>query len=142
MLVMLFPEQISSNWDEIRGLIKEATPGPKSGSVERMNNILEDLLVGKKKMWISYNEEEVFDGLVGTEVYLDRINGIRTMEIFAIWGKGAEEGSWTKGWETLARYAVHDKCKRIVAYTKERSLIERVEALGGDTSFVFCDIEL
>ena len=142
MLVMLFPEQISSNWDEIKGLIEEATPGPKGGSVERMNNILEDLLINKKNMWISYNAEGTFDGLVGTEVYSDRINNIRTMEIFAVWGKGAEEGSWTKGWDALAKYALHNKCKRIVAYTKEAVLIERVEALGGDTSFVFCDIEL
>ena len=142
MLVMLLPEQVSSNWDEIKGLIVEATPGPKSGSVERMNNILEDLLINKKKMWISYNAKEIFDGLVGTEVYLDRINGLRTMEIFAIWAKGTEEGSWTKGWETLAKYAKHNGCRRIVAYTKEQSLIDRVEDLGGDVSFVFCDIEL
>lgn len=142
MLVMLLPEQVSANWDEIRSLTEEATPGPTGADFDRMNNILEDALIGKKKFWISYNEDEIFDGLVGTEIYEDRINGIRTMEIFALWAKGAREGSWTKGWDTLARYAVKNECKRIVAYTKDSSLIRRAERLGGDVSFTFIDIPL
>jgi len=142
MLVMLLPEQVSNNWDEIAWLIEEATPGPTGSSNDRMNNVLEDLLTGKKKLWISYNENAVFDALVGTEVYEDRINGIRTMEIFALWAKGAGEGSWTKGWETLGRYAKKEGCERVVAYTREPSLIKRVKRLGGDTSFVFCEIPL
>ena len=142
MLVMLLPDQVSRNWDEIKMLLEEATPGPQGANFDRMNNILEESILGKKKIWISYNDEEIFDGLVGTEIYLDRINGLKTMEIFALWGKGAGEGSWTKGWEALAKYAMTQGCKRIVAYTKEQSLIARVQALGGDTSFVFCDITL
>ena len=123
-------------------LFREATPGPREADSERMNNILEDCLLNKKKIWVSYDDEEVFDGLVGTEVYLDRINSLETMEIFALWAKDAREGSWTKGWETLSRYAVKNGCRRLVAYTKEPSLIRRVEQLGGDVSFVFCDINL
>ena len=142
MLVMLLPEQVSNNWDEIRGLIEDATPGPIGSSDARMNNVLEELLIGKKKLLVSYDYREIFDGLVGTEIYLDRINGLRTMEIFAVWARGAGEGSWTEGWDILARYALKEQCKRVVGYTKEPSLIARARELGGDVSFTFIDIPL
>lgn len=142
MLVMLLPDQVSKNWDEIKQLLKEATPGPQGAGLDRMNNILEDVLIGRKKIWISYNQASVFDGLVGTEIYVDRINSLRTMEIFAVWAKGAGDSSWTTGWDILARYAIKEGCQRVVAFTKEQSLIMRAKELGADTSFTFIDIPL
>uniref|UniRef100_A0A6M3INQ7 Uncharacterized protein n=1 Tax=viral metagenome TaxID=1070528 RepID=A0A6M3INQ7_9ZZZZ len=133
---------MSRNWTEIWALIEEATPGPISCSNERSNNVLEDAIIGRKKIWISYDQKDEFDGLVGTEIYLDRINNLKTMEIFALWAKDSNEDSWESGWEILGRYAMKEECKRIVAYTKHSRILDFIEYHGGDTSFRFCDVPL
>ena len=144
MLVTLLPDQVSQNWHEIKVLIEESVPGPADASSARMNHILEDALIGIKKIWISYNEEGEFDGLVGTEIFIDRINGIRTLEIFALWAKGGMERrkSWESGKDALFKYAVKEKCKHVTAFTREPSLINIARDMGGDVSFTFCDITL
>lgn len=142
MITMLLPDQIARGWDEIKDAILEASPGPTGHVASRMNNILEDLLSERKKVWVSYDDDEVIDGIIGTEIYVDRINGIRTLEIFAVKSLGASVKSWEDGQVALWRYAEYEKCKRIVAYTNNESIIKYLKKLGADVSFVFCDITL
>jgi len=142
MLAILLPEQICDNWDEMKGYIREASPDPPWASSERMNDILESLLIGRMTAWISYDEDIKFDGLLIVSVY-DDVEGVKTMLIHSLWsGSKVSRASWASGWEIIKRYAISRGCKKVVGYTKLESVKKLVKSMSGSTEYTFCEIDL
>ena len=141
MLAILLPEQICEHWDEIKGYIQEASPNPPGSTAERMNNILESLMIGRMTAWMSYDENKKFDGLLVVSVY-DDIEGIRTMLVHSLWGDNIKRSSWLSGWETIKKYAISKGCKKVVGYTKLESISKMLKSMSWNTEYTYCEMDL
>ena len=141
MLAILLPEQICDNWDEMKGYIREASPDPPWASSERMNDILESLLIGRMTAWISYDENNKFDGLLIVSIF-DDVEGVKTMLVHSLWGDKISRASWDSGWDIIKRYAISRGCKKVVGYTKMDSIKKILTSMGWNTEYTFCEIGL
>ena len=140
MLAMLLPEQIAEHWDELKGYIQEASPDMPWSSEDRMNDILEQLIIGRMAAWISYGrEDKLLDGLVVTSIF-DDSEGVRSLLIHSVWAKKAKDSSWIEGWKIIRDYAISRKCKKVTAYTKIANVKNRAKAMGFDTSCTYLEI--
>lgn len=143
MLVMFLPEQAAEHWSDVKYYIEQAVPRAPGAAEDWTTNVLECLLDGRMKLWVSYNENKEFDGIVVTRVYNDDIDRCRTMLVYCIYSlETGGESSWISAWETLAIYARSQGCGRVIGYTKDDGIKETVKLLGGKAEYTLCTIPL
>ena len=142
MLVRLLESQISSHWEEIKYGIEAALPPVVNGSEDRMNNILESLLIGQLVCWVSMNDKTM-DGILTTEVLYDAASKTKSLLIYSVYAfTHTVPDTWISGVETLRKYALGEGCSRIVGYSNVEQVLNIVEKFGGDTSYRFLSIPL
>ena len=139
MLLRLMPEQAAEQWDVIKGSIRNAPPPTTEMTPERMNNILEGLLIGSITCWISYKRTDdgpIPEAAILTTVTKEPISGMRSLLIYLAHGFRKPEGrTWTEGFDALRKHAKSVGCSRIIAYSNFSVLAKIVEKLGGDASY-------
>ena len=63
MLVKFFPHQVAEHWEVLKVGIEESLPPTVGESRDKMNNILESILIGDLTCWVSYDTDNVVNGI-------------------------------------------------------------------------------
>jgi len=140
MLIRLLPEQISEQWDEIKGAILKTLPRSE-GKID-MNGVLLDLLNGGMQCWVSCRREDnIIEGLIATQIVKDHHGESKSLLIYSLFGYQMDtRGVWEEGFKALSTFAKGEGCWRITAFTSVDSLIRLAERFGGDTKQRFISI--
>lgn len=136
MLVRLLPGQVSDNWELIKHVIKETVPPTFDESPDKINNILEALLIGQMVCWASMRKDGTMEGILITTLLEDKFSKTRNLLVYCIYSfeHKSTEMSWEEGISKLVRVALSMRCTKIVGYTENPSIIRYVEGLGGNTN--------
>lgn len=140
MIVQLLPEQIAQQWPVIRHAMEQALPPIASKREERMNRLLEQLLVGRVQCWVCFRMEDertVVESILTTTEAED-VTGERALLIYTLYGTthGTQE-TWEDGLKKLKAWARAAGYSRITAYTQNPRVLEWVAKLGGDASYTY-----
>jgi hypothetical protein len=141
MLIRLTVDQISKNWEFIKGGINAALPPVVGQQSDRMSNILTALMTNMAVCWLSVEERadrKEITGFVITTLIADSISGTKSLLIFCVYGVGtAFMASWKEGLEILKVHAKEKECHRIIGYTDVSSIVEFVKMAGGEAKYTF-----
>jgi hypothetical protein len=136
MLTKLLPDQISKFWDIIKYAIEQSLPPVAGEHHNKMNNILFSALDVSIDVWASRDKNNKFEGIVLTEILIDRPTRTKNLLIYCLYGYNKiSELSWKSGFETLVKYAKGKGCSQIVAYTDVDAIIDVVNRLGGEAKY-------
>ena len=145
MLIKFLPDQISKHWGEIKKAIEAALPPTAGESPDKMNNILEELLLDNMQCWVNVNNETgKINGIGTTQVIVDTGTKIRNLLIYTAYSLGEETTSkdWKEGYKTICKYANSKGCQRLIGYTSIEKVVKLAEWLGGESKFRFITIPL
>jgi hypothetical protein len=135
------PDQVASQWDVLKFAIENSLPPIVGGRLDRMNNILNSLLVESMHAWVSCTihgngADPSIEGVVVTTFTEDGCSGTRNLLIYCLYAFNRTFlESWQDGISTLLKYAQSKGCSRIIGYTDVEAVVKRVEALGGETKY-------
>lgn len=132
MLIRLTIEQVATYWPDIHRAVSLSLPPIMKGEGERMNKILESLLIENAQCWASVDREtKEMDGLVTTAVMEDTLSGAKSLMLYTIYGyRPTIARSWKEGFETLSKFAKSQGCNRIIGFSNEKALMKRAKVLG------------
>lgn len=139
--VMLTPEQIVERWKGIASAIRLTHPPTSDIDETQVTKRLEDMTRGLEQCWqlTVYSEDRktlravfIFTRIVRDAYSAQRnllINGLANIEV----GKIIPEHAWLEGVETLRRFAASEKCKKMIAFSRVKRVLQKVEEMGADT---------
>lgn len=145
VLVQLSLDQVAKLWDVIKYSVERSLPPIVRESPDTMNNILANLLSSAMQCWISYSREDSnkFEGVVVTEITLDRVDRSKALLIYSLYGyEVAGRGSWLEGYVALSKWARSEGCSKIIGYTNSDKAIRVAKGLGGDTDYTFISVPI
>jgi len=133
---------VSSHWGVIKHAIEESLPPIAGGASDRMNNILESILIGTTDCWVSHNDNGTIDGLLLTRFVEDDCSKTRNLLIYCVYGflQRSAKLAWLEGLKSLYKYAFSKNCHRIIGYTDVDSIIKFVKRVGGEAKYTFVSI--
>jgi len=139
VLVKLFPDQIAERWDFIKPAIDGSLPMiADDESPDRMNNILESLLLDQTQCWISSNKGKV-NAVVTTKIAFDDTTKTSSLLLYSVYSFGETvRKDWIEAFGTLSKFAESKECSRLIAYTDNEDLIRLSERLGGQSTTFLC----
>lgn len=143
MLIKFFPEQIVKHWDEIKMAIENALPPIAGDSPNRMNNILEELLMDRMQCWVAVNKNGRINGIGTTQLIEDHLTETKNLLVYSAFSIGVTtKEDWIRGFEVITKYAKSKGCKNIVGYTNNPKVVENMNKFGMDTSNVYFSMPL
>lgn len=139
------PEQVVRYWDFFREGFEKSLPPIAGESPERMNNILESLLIGGLTMWISFRKDSEVEatGFVVTQIIADQPSKTKSCLIYAMYSPdGFTFEEWKEGYEGIIKYAKTRDCNRVTAYSDNEAVLVRAHQFNGDVSYRFISINI
>lgn len=139
MLIRLMPEQIAANWEFLADNVVEAGPLENVLNDERLNNILNSLLIGDMQAWAEATLEKqgfVIHAIVLTQILNNEVVGIKNLLIYSLVsvGDAFDLDTWQRGLLTLAQFARKNECANILAYSDNPRIIRLAQRFKGDVS--------
>ncbi len=150
MLQMLkfFPDQVARHWEQIGYWIEQALPPivDSRKSSERMNNILESILVGRLDvhLFLIYEDEKptIYATMV-TAIILSVDSNDKELLIYSVYGsRRMGKQILFEGLELIKKYAKSAGCSAITAYTNAEGIKALFKNIGGDSSFTYLRLEI
>ena len=134
-LIRLLPSQVASNWETLKPFIEMAIPTLFGTRLDKMSNILEQLLLDKMTCWVSMRDDKL-KAIATTVISEDSCSGVRNLLLYTVTSVNGDltDNDWAEGFSVLGEYARNAGCSRLIAYTINDSLIALAQALGGDTT--------
>ena len=145
MLIRLYEDQIANNWDTIKYAIEESLPPVVGESSDKMNNILESLLIGDTVCWTSVDtkKDNQVNGVVVTRIVTDGPSKTKSLLIYCLYFYGKTDTEiWTSGMDTLRTYGLANGCDRVIGYSEVDAMIRMTERFGGESRYRFLSIPL
>jgi len=146
VLVKLLPDQVSDNWGEISGAIRQALPSFVANSDRSMVNILKSILADDMQCWILYSSDDARESIYAvltTKIELDEISGSRCLLIYSFYAtKPLTNHLVISGFETLKKFASSVRCHKIIAYTNIPKMERLWESLGGIAETKLVELEV
>ncbi len=144
MLIKLTLEAIQENWEPMKNVIADALAPTVFGSEEQVEYTYNALMQDKMQAWAMVEDSEMvavmithFTGEVAIEVRNLLILALVSLKRTAI-----KEKVWVDSYTVLRSFAKKHKCHKIVAYTNEGTVINRVIQLGGTAEHVLLTLEV
>ena len=119
MLIQITPKQITDHWNEISMAIAISLPPTVFDNIEVMDNILASLLKGKVHCWLCIEDNKIV-GVVTTMFMQDPITLSNNLVVYTIYSppnKVLKKESWFDSIDTLKKFAKHNNCFQIIAYS-------------------------
>lgn len=145
MLLQLTTNQIAEHWDELKEHLVH-TLGPVEVLDETsLNQILESLLSGNAHAWVVVGDEEppkVYAMAVTCFSY-DVGTNSKSLTIYSLSGyRFISEELWRDALKTIKRFAAREDCRRVIAYTRVKRIIQVAQGVGGDvgTTMIFWEV--
>jgi len=125
MLVKLLPNQIPIYEDVIRECIEKSMGDYEEGF---KTNLFKELLLDTAQCWISYKEEDQFEGVVITKINSDLAIGMNTITIVCLYcPDGSELASFMAGWTTLKKFGQVNDCQILDFYSDNPAVLDYAE---------------
>jgi hypothetical protein len=139
MLILLTPEQVSSNWDFISAYVVDAGPLEYQATEDKYNNILNGILCGDMQCWVEAEADSKgwhIQAVVLTQILENSVVGIKNLLIYSLVGVDDlfDNKKWASGLLTLVKFAKSKGCANIIGYTSNARLLKIAERLKADTS--------
>lgn len=135
-LIQLTYDQISSMWDSLKGFVHETLPTVDDKLYEhRLNNILQELLMGKAQLWVGYRAVEVEQhepiGFVITYYSINALDREKNLLVYSLYGFQSVSLSWmVQGLETLTKFAKTMGLHNVILYTDNPAILKYLERSG------------
>lgn len=145
MLIKFLPEQVAKHWHKIKeAVVLGSADSVKIDETEKLNNILDKILVGSMICWISVDSKtNQIDGVITTTFLEDDISGEKNVLIYSLTSIGnSNMDSWKEGLQTIQKYTKSIGCKRLIAYSKDPLICRFVESIGGSCDFRILELPL
>lgn len=121
---------LASQLEQFRPLLDEAARA-NGITDEMMPRIIRSLVDGSAQLWVEQDEEGHHRGIVMTVFTEDDIEGVRSLLIYAIYRKEfVSAQDWREGMLTLARFALANRCDRLVARAATKAVASLALSLG------------
>jgi hypothetical protein len=131
MLVRLYPDQISANWDLIKFAVVKASPPWIDWDDERTNMMLQAFLKGTIVAWLVLRDDDLHAVLVTTTIR-DFNSGGMALLIYTLYGFEFNDlDLWLDTYKSLSDYARAIGCDSITGYTDNSKLATMGERMGG-----------
>ncbi len=143
-----YPDQVARHWDKIGYAIERALPPIMDSrkAEERMNEVLEAILVGKLDVfiYIDYEDEKPIVYATVAIAILDPIVGSgKELLIYSLYGhRKIGEKIMFEGFGLLMKYAKSIGCMAITAYTNTEIMKEYAKGLSGTQNFTYIRFEV
>jgi len=99
------------------------------------NSVLDRLMDGSMQCWLEVENGELYNVVI-TELLQDLHNEESQLLLFTLTGfKEMTRQQWFNGYRALTAYAKSVGASRIVAYTDEPALVQRIQSFGGNARF-------
>ena len=139
MLIQLTPAQITANWDFLKEHVLVNTPLESIGGENRLNNVLNGLLVGDLHCWAEATADEQgfhIVGIIVTQFLVNYCADVKNLLIYALVGidNVFNIEKWERGLLTLTQFARKHECSNIIAYTDNVRIIRLAERFKANTS--------
>lgn len=144
-LIKLLEDQVAQYWEVIKYAIRQSLPPITYDSDEKLNNLLEALLLGKLQCWVvSANPEDVkTEALITTRISEDEVSRTRSLLIYTLFSfKPLSEEVVNALRDGLLRYAKANKCSRVIAYTKDANVLSIATKYGMTSSYTFLSFDI
>jgi len=149
LMARLTPEAISNTWPDLRAAIESAL-APISDPMKFMKRreyILESLLSGKLMCHSFYkiiNNTPYAFGVVVTSVIRSLDDGENILLIYAVYGhpKYVTGDYAEKFFGKMKEFALGVECKRIMAYSNIKEVIDAIKRLGGNADYTLLSLEV
>ena len=141
MLLKLLPAQIPTYQDVIVQAIDESMPGY---SEQIRTALFRDLLLDECQAWLSYTDDESFEGVLITQLRKDIGIGINTLTIVCLYTPNAlDNTSFIRGWPLIQKYAKSKGCTAIDFYTDNQAVLKYVKLFNVilDTRYIQISLE-
>ena len=120
MIVKIMPDQVPDFWELIKYTKAESDPMKPTYMPDRMNNLLNECLIGDVDVWIVLAGDNSIVGCILTKFYKDTINGTNDLCIYGFASApdrdiGGEQ--YGEMFNTITKYARKHRCTQIIAYT-------------------------
>ena len=150
MLRMLkfFPDQVARHWGQIGYWIEQALPPilDSRKSSDRMNNILESILVGRMDvhLFLVYEDEKpIIYAAITTAIISPVDGGDKELYVYSLYGsRQISKQILYEGLELIKKYAKSVGCSTITAYTNAEGLKALFKSIGGNSSFTYLRLEI
>jgi len=141
MLLRLEPDQVNKYWAVVEKAIASSLPPVALEDVDLMNNILRNLISGEMQCWVVVKNKAIYSMLVTTPQF--EIGGTKNLLIYTLYGfENLDLETWKEGFTYLSEYARSIGCKRIVAYSEVKRILQVCRLLGGETKYTFISLEV
>lgn len=141
MLLRLLPEQITKFWAYIKYALDEvaATEG-NTWTQERLNNVLQEMLVENVQVWICVIDDQSEDpkilALAVTSTFRDMGLGGNVLRLIALYGfDHVPIPEFENGYNVLAGFAKQKECVRIEAFTANEHIVRLAAGAGFKSTF-------
>lgn len=149
LMARLTPEAISNTWPDLQVAIESALPyiANPIDKMKRREYILESLLSGKficHSMYKMINNSPYAFGVVVTSVLRSVDDGENNLLIYAVYGhpKYITGDYADKFLGKMNDFAKGLGCKRVIAYSNIKEVIESVKRLGGGADYTLLSMEV
>ena len=145
-LIRLNGEQTARFWPALKkGFARSVPPGVAPTEI-LMTNMLQGILNRSHDCWLLQVEREdklrQAAGMV-TTVRLDPLTGHRTLFIYSLFARiPISDEEWGDAFDKLRAVAKQHKCIRVSAFSKNPSVIDLVNKLGGSTEMRVVELEV
>ena len=137
MLVKLLPSDVTKHWDSIREAMEETIPQEYLRTHDRLNNILDNLLLDSMQAWFVVVGVDLLPKVVAlliTTIFNDNCVRADVLRLYCLYGyEPIPEQEWDSSFETLTKFAIGRGCVQMEAFTGNVLLIERAKKHGWDT---------
>ena len=131
----LLPDNIRNNWPLIKKAMSLSLPPVYRESEKLYNSVLDRLMDGSMQCWLEVENGELYNVVI-TELLQDLHNEESQLLLFTLTGfKEMTRQQWFNGYRALTAYAKSVGASRIVAYTDEPALVQRIQSFGGNARF-------
>ena len=144
-LVRLLDQQIADAWPVIKYAVEQSVPPIAGESPEKMNNVLESLLLGKLQCWVTADSPEIkqFRTVLTTRINTDDTTGTKTLLIFSMFSfvpQSSEDIDQVH--KTLVAFAKGNGCNRMLAYTQDENVLSIGRKYGMTTEWTMLTLDV
>lgn len=134
------PTSIAERWHAFRPEIEAALPPISVESPDRMNHVLEKLLIGTLECYIIYTEDAKGKTLIGimTLAMTEQLDSLHNdLIIYTLSGtsEALSIEEWKEGLRIVQSIAKSKGCKSIILFASNPNIIRFLERIGADTSY-------
>ena len=146
MLLIRMPEaQVAQNWTVVSYALRQALPPVAGEGDDKINNILESILLGGMQVWYTSPDAEgkQIRSILFTYVLTDPLSKVKSLLCYALYSfvrMTPEDADIL--YEGIIKYAKGKGCVRLAAYTINENLKSIMEKYGFENYWSFVTKEL